>query len=128
MEQTFHISFLQFLIDMSEVTAEQKKKQEDPCSDTYQGTKPFSEVETRNIRDFLTKVPVLSLAFHSFGQMFLWPYGYSIKPAPYNLKDLKEMSRNAVKAINDTIVNGTEFDVWEAKRASGLCKSFNLQI
>ena len=113
---------------MSEYEKQDKEDQENPCEDNYQGKKPFSEVEIRNIRDFLTKVPVLSLSIHSYSQLFMWPYSYSKKPAPYNLKDLKEMSRNAVKAINDTIVNGTEFDVWEAKRASGLCKSFNLQI
>ena len=26
----------------------------DPCSDTYMGSEAFSEVETRNIRDWLT--------------------------------------------------------------------------
>ena len=120
---TFHVFLLESLLDMSEYEKGDKEDQENPCEDNYQGKKPFSEVEIRNIRDFLTKVPVLSLSIHSYSQLFMWPYSYSKKPAPYNLKDLKDMAKNAVKALKN--VNGTEF---KAIPSADLCKSFNLQI
>merc|ERR1712012_109657 len=45
-----------------------------PCTEIYPGTEPFSEVEMRNIRDFvqtLEPVPVLSQCFHSFSALAL---------------------------------------------------------
>ena len=50
------------------------------CSDAYRGPQPFSEVETRNIRDYvlaLNPVPILAMNLHSYGQYYLWPYGYA---------------------------------------------------
>ena len=50
------------------------------CSDAYRGPQPFSEVETRNIRDYvlaLNPVPILAMNMHSYGQYYLWPYGHS---------------------------------------------------
>merc|ERR1711971_1235993 len=50
------------------------------CMETYCGPEAFSEVEMRNIRDFvqtLDPVPVLGHCFHSYSQLWLWPYGYA---------------------------------------------------
>ena len=71
------------------------------CMETYCGPEAFSEVEIRkkngkkystismfsiekvemrNIRDFvmtLDPVPVLGHCFHSYSQLWLWPYGYA---------------------------------------------------
>ena len=50
------------------------------CSDAYRGPQPFSEVETRNIRDYvlaINPVPILAMNMHSYGQYYLWPYGHS---------------------------------------------------
>ena len=71
------------------------------CMETYCGPEAFSEVkirkkfkkkystismfsiekvEMRNIRDFVTTldpVPVLGHCFHSYSQLWLWPYGYT---------------------------------------------------
>ena len=50
------------------------------CSDAYRGPQPFSEVETQNIRDYvlaLNPVPILAMNMHSYGQYYLWPYGYA---------------------------------------------------
>merc|ERR1712004_313081 len=52
------------------------------CMETYCGPEAFSEVEMRNIRDFVTTldpVPVLGHCFHSYSQLWLWPYGYWYK-------------------------------------------------
>ena len=62
------------------------------CSETYHGPEGFSEVETRNIRDYvltLEPVPVLSQCFHSYSQLWLWPYGYENGgPYPENVEEI----------------------------------------
>jgi len=61
-----------------------------PCSDTYCGTKPFSEPETLAISNYITanKANIKGyIAQHTFCQMILIPYGYtypSVKPSDYN--------------------------------------------
>lgn len=45
--------------------------------DTYRGTGPFSEPETQAIRDFITSRNfVISMFYHSYSNLLLWPYGY----------------------------------------------------
>jgi carboxypeptidase T len=49
----------------------------------YRGPHPFSEPETRAVRDVVTGLrPVLSLGFHSFGNMLLYPWAWSRDPNP----------------------------------------------
>merc|ERR1719391_811389 len=57
----------------------------DSCSQTYRGPEAFSEVEARNVRDY-----VLSLngavkfyqTLHSYSHLVLIPWGYTSDPAP----------------------------------------------
>ena len=47
----------------------------------------LKKVEMRNIRDFvqtLDPVPVLGHCFHSYSQLWLWPYGYAYNAYPEN--------------------------------------------
>lgn len=47
------------------------------CSDAYPGPFPFSEPESRAIRDFInSEKDTIKFVynFHSFGPLFLWPY------------------------------------------------------
>lgn len=49
----------------------------DPCAENYRGAFPFSEPETRAIRDFLVSHKnqiKFVYNFHAFGNMYLWPY------------------------------------------------------
>ncbi|MBN1232261.1 MAG: T9SS type A sorting domain-containing protein [Candidatus Coatesbacteria bacterium] len=47
----------------------------DPNSPTYRGPSQFSEPEIQIIRSFtLAKKPLLSLSFHSYGELVLWPW------------------------------------------------------
>lgn len=49
----------------------------DPCNPTFRGDHPFSEPETRAIRDFMTSHKEelkFNYNFHSYGNMWLWPY------------------------------------------------------
>jgi murein tripeptide amidase MpaA len=59
---------------------------DDPGSNIYRGTAPFSEPETVNLRDFIlshTEI-VAHIDFHSYAQLILYPYGYDyvVPPEP----------------------------------------------
>ncbi|XP_063537722.1 carboxypeptidase B-like [Cydia strobilella] len=50
-----------------------------PCSDTYGGSQPFSEIETRVVRDLLHQYlhrMALYLTMHSYGSMILYGWGH----------------------------------------------------
>jgi len=52
----------------------------DPCSGSFRGSAPFSEPEIRSYRDFLVahqKEIKFVYNFHTFGNMYLWPYNGS---------------------------------------------------
>jgi len=49
----------------------------DPCEESYRGEQPFSEPETRAIRDFLISHQdeiKFVYNFHAYGNMYLWPF------------------------------------------------------
>merc|ERR1712209_42582 len=82
-----------------------------PCTEVYPGEEAFSEVEMRNIRDFvktLNPVPVLSQCFHSYSQLWLWPYGYDYGAYPDNWQELEQLAIDASDALYS--VHGTVFD------------------
>lgn len=81
------------------------------CTDTYHGPEAFSEVETRNIRDYvlaLDPVPVLAECFHSYSQLWLWPYGYAYNAYPENYQEIKTLAEEAVVELEK--VHGKKFD------------------
>nr|XP_053616807.1 carboxypeptidase B-like [Plodia interpunctella] len=50
-----------------------------PCDDIYPGNRPFSEIETRVVRDIIDEYlhrMALYLTMHSFGSMILYPWGH----------------------------------------------------
>ncbi len=55
-----------------------------PSSETYRGPSPFSEPETRALRDFFIAHPNVrvQLDVHNYGQLILWPYGYTPALSP----------------------------------------------
>merc|ERR1711970_150229 len=81
------------------------------CMETYCGPEAFSEVEMRNIRDFvqtLDPVPVLGHCFHSYSQLWLWPYGYGYNAYPENRAEIEQLAIDASDALFQ--VHGTVFD------------------
>lgn len=55
----------------------------DPCSLTYRGPLAASEPETQAVRNFvLAHRPDLFLTYHSYGDLVLWPWGYTYAPPP----------------------------------------------
>jgi murein tripeptide amidase MpaA len=54
-----------------------------PSSDTYRGTGPFSEPEIQAIRDLVEGHNfALSLSYHSYGNLFIYPWGYIPENTP----------------------------------------------
>jgi len=81
------------------------------CSETYCGPEAFSEPEMQNIRDFvmgLDPVPVLGHTFHSYSQLWLWPYGYAYNAYPDNYEEIRQLAIDASDALYQ--VHGTVFD------------------
>jgi carboxypeptidase T len=53
-----------------------------PCSDVYMGTAPFSEPETMAIKTFVESKPNVKvlLSFHTFSELILYPWGHKYDP------------------------------------------------
>ncbi len=55
----------------------------DPTKGTYRGPVVFSEPEAQNIRDFVKQHQfVISLSYHSYSNLWLYPWGYTHDPLP----------------------------------------------
>lgn len=55
----------------------------DPCNLTYRGSEPFSEPETRAVRDLVRQQHFdMLLSLHAYGDEILYPWGYTSQPAP----------------------------------------------
>merc|ERR1711934_236539 len=83
----------------------------DPCSEVYCGSAAFDQPESANIRDFVTTLdplPVLGHTFHSYSQLWLWPYGYDYGAYPENYKEVQQLAIDASDALFQ--VHGTVFD------------------
>lgn len=69
-----------------------------PCSDTYSGPAPESEVEVSNLTTFIRSIAAnvkLALSIHSRGQYILFPFGYNNAPRAYNYQDLLQVGQRA---------------------------------
>jgi len=81
------------------------------CSETYHGTKPFSEKEAQISRDIMQELSgscKFFLTLHSYGNYFIYPYGYT-NDLPENWKDQDEVSQAGAKAIEEA--TGTRYKV-----------------
>ncbi|MFN8482689.1 MAG: M14 family zinc carboxypeptidase [Anaerolineae bacterium] len=67
-----------------------------PCSQTYRGVAPASEIETQSLQEFVAGLitsrrsdgvpmpadtPDLLISLHSYGEYVLWPWGYTQTPS-----------------------------------------------
>ena len=78
---------------------------ENKCSAIYIGQEPFSEIETRNVRDFILKKKgdwIFYNSIHSFSQMILLPWAYTANIKPGDFDRLKEISEIGADAIMQT--------------------------
>jgi carboxypeptidase T len=63
-----------------------------PSSETYRGASPFSAPETAVVRDFADSRVVggvqqikANIDFHTYGELVLWPYGYTYTDVPADM-------------------------------------------
>lgn len=79
-------------------------------SETYRGTAPFSEPETANIRDLALTLPRIGgmVDFHSYGELILWPWGYTETPPPDAslLNNIGTSVRNSMNAFGGQYIQG----------------------
>jgi len=72
-----------------------------PCEDTYCGDKPFSESETRALRDLMSELKdriKLYISIHAYSQLWMTPYG-TTKALPPNYSDLIRVGTAGVNAL-----------------------------
>ncbi|KAI9599528.1 carboxypeptidase A4 in complex with A cleaved hexapeptide, partial [Syncephalis fuscata] len=79
-----------------------------PRSEVYMGTGPASELEVQSLMNEFRATPnvVGAIDYHSYSQLFLYPVGYTQKPAQHQ-KQFVEMGRLFRKAVG----NQTNFKV-----------------
>jgi len=83
----------------------------DKCSDTYHGPEAFSEVENRNVRDFILTIKdklVFYNTLHSYSQLILLPWSYTDTP-PDNYAELLEIATLGADSLHDT--HGKTYEV-----------------
>ncbi|XP_047424314.1 carboxypeptidase B [Mugil cephalus] len=78
-----------------------------PCSDTYCGSVPESEIEVKNVANFIrNKKSVIKayLTIHSYSQLLLFPYSYTYDLAPDHteLLQLAEGASAALRSLHNT--------------------------
>jgi predicted deacylase len=80
-----------------------------PLSPHYVGPAPLSEPESRALHDVADRLrPRVSLAFHSFGELLLYPWAYTARPNPKQAV-YQRAGRAFVKALR-----GPEYRVMQA--------------
>lgn len=64
-----------------------------PCSDTYCGSRPESEIEVQNVANFIRKNKASIKAYltiHSYSQLLLFPYSYQYGLAAHHSELVSE--------------------------------------
>ena len=81
----------------------------EPCDASFPGRAPFDQECTVVLRDFLVshrEKLVLSVSYHSYGQMFLYPWGHTKDPTPH-LAHHTKVGRAFSRAVAER--NGTVY-------------------
>ncbi|XP_036037935.1 carboxypeptidase A4 isoform X2 [Onychomys torridus] len=83
---------------------------DNPCSEVYHGSHPNSEVEVKSVVDFIQKHGDFKcfIDLHSYSQLLMYPYGYTVKKAP-DAEELDDVARSAAKALASH--SGTKYQV-----------------
>ena len=109
------------LQELNQILFSEEGSSNDKCSLIYRGPSACSEIECRNIRDYvlgLKPVPVLATSLHSYGQYYMRPYGYSQNAVAENDSELKGLASEAILALQK--VYGTKFVPLKASQIGNL--------
>ena len=77
-----------------------------PSSDVYRGAAPFSEPETRAVRDFFFERDFRALvSYHSYSQVILYPWGFTTAPTDEDvlLESLAASMSNLMQSVNGRV-------------------------
>ncbi|XP_064081518.1 carboxypeptidase B1-like [Macrobrachium nipponense] len=88
-----------------------------PCSSIYKGRQPFSEPESRALREAMVAVKDRIHAYitiHSYGQYILYPWGYTTVRDRFNEPQLQKSGEGMARAIKNN--DGTIFSVGTAAK------------
>ncbi|XP_023225775.1 carboxypeptidase B-like [Centruroides sculpturatus] len=81
-----------------------------PCEDIYCGDSPFSENESRALRDLINQIGgsriKVYFAVHSYSQLWMYPYGHK-RVLPPNHEELDRLCKIGTDALRK--VHGTNF-------------------
>ena len=82
----------------------------EPYSEVYHGPAPFSEPETKAVKEFVEAKPNLNvlLSFHSYSELILYPWGYSENEVD------NEKDRQAFKKIAKTMSGWNNYTPMQA--------------
>jgi carboxypeptidase T len=88
-----------------------------PSYETYCGPMPFSEAETQAIRNFVINTELSAcITYHTFGELVLWPWGYSDSVLPPDSTAMSEIGHGIAERITNQQGTGT----YRPMKASGL--------
>ena len=94
---------------------------------TYRGTAPFSATETQRLRDFVVSRRIgdvqqirTNLDFHTFGEQFLWPYGFTLDDLAPGLDQDQRDTFAAIGAAMAQPTGGNDVAPYTAEQASDL--------
>eukprot|EP00088_Acartia_fossae_P024293 TRINITY_DN2525_c0_g1_i3.p1 TRINITY_DN2525_c0_g1~~TRINITY_DN2525_c0_g1_i3.p1 ORF type:complete len:431 (-),score=73.77 TRINITY_DN2525_c0_g1_i3:221-1513(-) len=88
------------------------------CSEVYQGPNPFSEAESKAMKNYIAKLQNVKIAVsvHSFGNVLIYPWGYTSQPHP-NQKELHRIASKVSDAIKN--ITGEYYQPGTAKQVFG---------
>ncbi|EFN74039.1 Zinc carboxypeptidase A 1 [Camponotus floridanus] len=72
-----------------------------PCAETYAGSEPFSEIETKSLSEFIESIKdkfYAYISFHSYSQLLMFPYGHTTNHLE-NYDEEYAISSKAVAAL-----------------------------
>ncbi|XP_058500411.1 carboxypeptidase A4 [Solea solea] len=81
-----------------------------PCSDSYHGPSAHSEIEVKNVVNFVKSHGNFKsfISVHAYSQLLMYPYGYSCHNVPHQ-QELDSVGRAAVQKL--TSLYGTRYKV-----------------
>jgi len=81
----------------------------DPCYATYRGEEAFSEPETQAVRDFIEQREFVNVFhYHSYGNMYIHPFGDSSFPDEPDLTIYRELAQEMATHNNFNVGTGFE--------------------
>ncbi|OUC40383.1 zinc carboxypeptidase [Trichinella nativa] len=97
-----------------------------PCSNVYHGKYSFSEPETRAVMRYLSKMQdkiKACISLHSFGQLWLMPYGNKKGHYPTNYREMVKLANGAVKELRTV-----HRSIYKVLKASDLCIKYAFTV